>query len=70
MMWLSNTKKQIKELIAQLEQSILTWENTSVKNHERGGREFLIGKRELGHIHWNGELDILFNRKIKNELFG
>lgn len=26
---------------------------------------FLAFNKEIGHIHWNGELDILFNRKVK-----
>ena len=33
-----------------------------------GGREFLLNGKEIGHIHYNGVLDILFNKKIKDEL--
>ncbi len=33
-----------------------------------GGREFLWNGKEIGHIHYNGTLDILFNKKIRDEL--
>ena len=33
-----------------------------------GGKEFLLNGKEIGHIHYNGVLDILFNKNIKDEL--
>jgi hypothetical protein len=33
-----------------------------------GGREFLLNGKEVGHVHYNGVLDILFNKKIRDEL--
>ena len=36
--------------------------------HKFGGIQFNLNRRELGHIHGNGLLDILFSRKIKSQL--
>ena len=39
-----------------------------------GGREFLLNyegkKSEIGHIHWFHDLDILFNKSIRDGLVG
>jgi hypothetical protein len=40
----------------------------SVHPHRFGGREFLLGKAEVGHVHSNGVVDIPFPRPIRDEL--
>jgi hypothetical protein len=59
-------KKQ--NLIDKIEQSLLTWLSVSATEHNRGGREFKWKDKEIGHIHWNGDLDILFSKKIRDAL--
>ncbi|MBI3579192.1 MAG: DUF5519 family protein [Ignavibacteriales bacterium] len=46
----------------------LTWEGVTTHPHRFGGTEFRLGKRELGHIHGNGLLDVPFPLNIRNEL--
>ena len=36
--------------------------------HNRGGIIFRYLKKEIGHMHWNGDLDILFKRNTKSKL--
>jgi Family of unknown function (DUF5519) len=55
-------------LINTVEDSIVALEQIQAGQHERGGREFVWNTREIGHIHWNGDLDILFNKNIRTAL--
>lgn len=63
-------------LVEALEQAFKEWSElsddinnqTDVVPHERGGREFRWQTTEIGHIHWHGDLDILFNRKLRTAL--
>jgi hypothetical protein len=57
-----------QDLIAKIEQIILNWHTASAHAHAMGGREFRIEEKEIGHIHWNGDLDILFSKKIQEAL--
>jgi hypothetical protein len=52
----------------EIEEEVLSWKNTSARIHKFGGMQFDAGAKEIGHIHGNGVLDILFSREIKNKL--
>ena len=58
----------IQSLITQIEHIILPWDGVTVESHNMGGKEFLYRKKEIGHIHWNGDLDILFGKPLTSEL--
>ncbi len=45
-----------------------SWPEVSVEPHRFGGVEFLIGKRELGHLHGDRLADLPFPRRIRDEL--
>ena len=62
------TNKNILDYIDEIENEILTWENSSTRIHRFGGIQFDIGKKEIGHIHSNGLMDILFSKAIKERL--
>ena len=51
-----------------LDQEISQWPHVSVHSHRFGGREFLFGKAEIGHIHIGGVVDIPFTRPIHDAL--
>jgi hypothetical protein len=44
--------------------------NSEIKTtyHRFGGLEFGHNAREIGHLHGNGLMDILFNKKIRDKL--
>ena len=51
-----------------LEQEIGAWPHISVHPHRFGGREFLFGKAEVGHVHIGGVVDIPFTRPVRDAL--
>jgi hypothetical protein len=55
-------------LIQSLEQIASNLPAVSTVPHNMGGREFVWQEKEIGHIHWNGDLDILFSKKIRDVL--
>jgi hypothetical protein len=51
-----------------LEDEVSAWANVSVHPHRFGGREFLFGCAEVGHVHTGGVVDIPFPRSIRDAL--
>jgi hypothetical protein len=51
-----------------LEDEISAWPSISVHPHRFGGKEFLFGSAEVGHIHTGGIVDIPFPRAVRNAL--
>jgi hypothetical protein len=47
---------------------VLSWEGVTSAPHRFGGVEFLLGKRELGHLHGDRLADLPFPRKVRDEL--
>jgi hypothetical protein len=55
-------------VLTTLNQEISQWPHVLVRSHRFGGREFLFGKAEIGHIHIGGIVDIPFTRPIHDAL--
>jgi hypothetical protein len=51
-----------------LEEEVSGWPNIKVRPHRFGGREFLFGRAEVGHVHANGIVDIPFPRPVHDQL--
>lgn len=58
----------MKEAMQIIKAEVEAWDGVTSRAHRFGGVEFLIGKRELGHIHGNKLVDIPFPKAIRNEL--
>jgi Family of unknown function (DUF5519) len=56
---------KIKDII---ERELLSWPDVTVGQHRFGGREFRVGKLELGHLHGSAVADLPFPRAIRDEL--
>ena len=56
------------EIIEAIERELLSWPDVTVGQHRFGGREYRVGKRELGHLHGSQVADLLFPRAIRDEL--
>jgi Family of unknown function (DUF5519) len=54
--------------LKKLEEEVSVWPHISVHSHRFGGREFLFGKAEIGHVHIGGVVDIPFTRPIRDAL--
>ncbi|MBA4053888.1 MAG: hypothetical protein C0490_04175 [Marivirga sp.] len=61
-------KPHIQRMIQDVEHIVLSWIEVTCRVHRMGGKEFLLNGREFGHIHWNGDLDIMMGKKRTAEL--
>ena len=48
--------------------AVLEWEGMAVQPHRFGGVEYVLGKREIGHIHGDYLVDIPFPSKVSAEI--
>ena len=53
---------------ASITKAVTSWAGISVEPHRFGGVEYVIGKREIGHIHGDHMLDIPFPKKVRDEI--
>ncbi len=60
--------RKLLDYMDDIENEVLSWPNTTIQVHKFGGTQFNFQTKELGHIHGNGLLDVLFSRKMKSEL--
>ena len=59
---------RVEGAMERIEKAVRGWEGVTVEPHRFGGREFRLGKRELGHIHGDSLVDIPFPLAVRNEL--
>lgn len=50
--------------------ALARWPGVTEAPHRFGGVEFLLGTRELGHLHGDRLLDIPFPKRVRDELIG
>jgi Family of unknown function (DUF5519) len=51
-----------------LERELLTWEGVESRPHRFGGREYRLGRREIGHVHGDELIDIPLPRRLHDEV--
>jgi hypothetical protein len=68
LIWNNAVNPDIPKFIDQIEEEISSWHGITLSIHEFGGVQFNYHGKEIGHLHSNGILDILFNRKLRQEL--
>jgi hypothetical protein len=56
-----DAKKRITEAVS-------SWGGITLAPHRFGGTAFMLGKRELGHIHSDHLVDIPFPKPVRDEL--
>jgi Family of unknown function (DUF5519) len=56
-----DAKKRITE-------AVTSWGGIILAPHRFGGTAFMLGKRELGHIHGDRLIDIPFPKPVRDEL--
>jgi len=60
--------RPVLNYIDDIEDTVLSWDHTSLHIHKFGGTQFNFKDKEIGHIHGNGLLDVPFSRAIKEQL--
>lgn len=58
----------IKGAQERITKTVTSWEDVTVHSHRFGGVEYVIGKREIGHIHGDHLVDIPFPKKVRDEI--
>jgi hypothetical protein len=61
-------RKEVLTYTDEIEHAVLSWKGTKLKMHRYGGIQFDVNGKEIGHIHSNGLLDILFRKEIREQL--
>lgn len=51
-----------------IEETVLTWPGLVAQPHRFGGTEYILGSREVGHMHGDHLLDVAFPRRVRDEL--
>jgi len=55
-------------ITTQITKEVAGWEGVTVAPHRFGGVEFLVGRRELGHLHGNHLADLPFPVRVRERL--
>lgn len=51
-----------------IESTVSAWSGVEVDSHDRGGREFTLDGREIGHVHRGQLVDIPFATRVRDIL--
>ena len=55
-------------ITTQITREVAGWEGVTTAPHRFGGVEFLVGRRELGHLHGNSLADLPFPVRVRERL--
>jgi len=58
----------VKGAQALITNAVTSWAGVTVAPHRFGGMEYVIGRREIGHIHGDQLVDIPFPKKVRDEI--
>jgi predicted DNA-binding protein (MmcQ/YjbR family) len=53
---------------SRITKEVIAWSGVTSHPHRFGGVEYVIGKREIGHIHGDQLVDIPFPKKVRDEI--
>lgn len=62
------TKPYLLDWLDEIEAEVLSWDETDSSLHRYGGLQFNYNGKEIGHLHSNGLLDVLYNKDTKFRL--
>ena len=65
---ISRSKAGVPGAAETIRAAVASWPGTRDTQHRFGGTEFLIGEREIGHLHGDRLLDVPFPRAVHDEL--
>src|SRR5688572_31196436 len=58
----------VKGAQSSITKAVTGWAGVTPKPHRFGGVEYVIGRREVGHIHGDQLVDIPFPKKVRDEI--
>lgn len=54
--------------ISRIASAAATWPGVNIDRFQHDGTDFLLGRREIGHVHGNDLVDIPFPRQVRDAL--
>ncbi|WP_101297680.1 luciferase domain-containing protein [Halegenticoccus soli] len=64
----TTTKEDREQYVDRIVDQVSAWTGIDAEPHRFGGTEFLLGPREVGHVHCVGIVDINFPRRMRDAL--
>src|SRR6188474_2872823 len=64
----TGVRMSVKGAQALITNAVTSWAGVTVAPHRFGGMEYVIGRREIGHIHGDQLVDIPFPKKVRDEI--
>ena len=58
----------VKGAQEKITQAVIAWAGMATAPHRFGGVEYVLGTREIGHIHGDHMVDIPFPKKVRDEI--
>jgi predicted DNA-binding protein (MmcQ/YjbR family) len=58
----------LKGAQVRISEAVTSWAGVTAQPHRFGGVEYVIGRREVGHIHGDQLVDIPFPKKVRDEI--
>src|SRR5260370_34766715 len=58
----------VEDVGERIRREVLSWPGVRAAPHRFGGVEFLLGRRELGHLHGDRLADLPFPVRVREEL--
>lgn len=58
----------VKGAQARITMAVTAWDGMGTQPHRFGGVEYVLGTREIGHIHGDHLVDIPFPKKVRDEI--
>jgi hypothetical protein len=55
---------------ADIVDEVSSWPGVTLERGRFGSARFMVGRRELGHLHGSATLDVPLPRRVKEELIG
>ena len=56
------------QLLTSVEREVLAWPGVSKEPGRFGSTAYMLGRREIGHVHGNGVADFGFPKSVRDEL--
>ena len=58
----------VKGAQVRITETLTSWPGVTSQPHRFGGVEYVIGKREVGHIHGDHLVDIPFPKRVRDQI--
>jgi hypothetical protein len=58
----------VRKAAQRIDREVTSWPGVTTAAHPFGGREYRLGRREIGHLHGDDRVDVPFPKPMRDEL--